>query len=114
MARGVLTLTEVNRNGVDVPTLIAGDAVNGHTVNNDGYVMIWAKNTNAAATTRSITFRQRRGVDAQAAGTRVEVLNAQQQQLFGPFSLTDYGEDLQIDVSNAELTLGAIHFVGRP
>lgn len=110
MARGVLTLTEVSRAGVDFPTPVAGDATNGHTVNNDGYVQVYAKNT--GATTRTITFRQVRTVDAQAAGTRVESLTAGQAQLFGPFPRTDYGEDLAIDVAHAEVTLAAIHFVG--
>jgi hypothetical protein len=109
MARTNVTLTEVTRAGVTMPVGSAGDVANGNVVNNDGRVMIWAKNTNGASTSRTVTFHQVRGVDAQAAGTRVATIAAGVTQLFGPFSTSDYGEDFGIDVSNAEVLLAAIH-----
>lgn len=109
MARTALTAIQATRSGTTLPPATAGDATNGNSIANDGRVILIVKNTNGASTSRTITFATVRSVDSLANPTRSETLTAGETQVFGPFSPTDYGNTLAINVDNAELTIQAVH-----
>lgn len=105
----VVPVTSITRAGVAPATPTAGDATNGHTVANDGNVFILAKNTNGASTARTITFAFSKHVDGQTVSPVTHSLAAGASLYLGPFSTPDYGADLAITVSHAELVLSAYH-----
>lgn len=108
MARTSLTAVQASRAGTTLPAATAGDVVNGNSVANDGRVVLVVKNTNGAATARTITFQTARSVDGLTAPTRQESIPAGETQVFGPFDPNDYGTTLNFDASNAEVTISAI------
>ena len=108
MARTALTATQASRAGTTLPAATAGDATNGNSVQNDGRVILIAKNTNGASTARTITFQTVRSVDGLTNPTRQESIPAGETQVFGPFPPTDYGTTLAFDVSNAEVTIQVV------
>lgn len=109
MARTSLSATQASRAGATLPAATAGDATNGNSVANDGRVILIVKNTNGAATSRTITFSTVKSVDGLTAPTRSETIPAGETQVFGPFSPTDYGTTLALNVDNAELTIQVVH-----
>ena len=109
MPRTTLTAVQASRAGTTLPAATAGDAVNGNQINNDGRVILLVKNTNAATTTRTITFSTVVKIDGLTAPTRSEILPAGETQVFGPFPPNDYGHLLALNVDNAELTIQAVH-----
>lgn len=109
MARTALTATQASRAGTTLPAATAGDATNGNSVQNDGRVILIAKNTNGTSTARTITFQTSRSVvDDLTKPTRQESIAAGETQVFGPFPPTDYGTTLAFDVSNAEITINVV------
>lgn len=106
MPRVNVPVTQATRAGTTLPAAVTGDATNNHSVINDGKVAIIAKNT--GATSRTVTFALTKQVDGLAVTARVETLAAGAEELFGPFSATDYGTTLNVDVAHAEVTLRAI------
>ncbi|GAA2629688.1 hypothetical protein [Streptomyces axinellae] len=106
MPRSTLTATQAVRAGAVLPTAAAGDATNGHALQNDGRVVLIVDNTGASS--RDITFHTVRTIDGLTAPTRVESIPAGETQVFGPFPAADYGDTLTLDVASAELTLQAI------
>jgi len=109
MARGSIPVTAITRAGVAPPAETNGDATNNHTVNNDGKVIILVRNSNGASTARTVTFRVNKTVDGQAVASRAVSIPAGASRYFGPFPVETYGEDLLVDVDNAELKLSAFH-----
>lgn len=110
MARGVLTLNQITRDGVTAGTEANGDVANGHQVQNDERVFIQVRNSNGASTARTVTFETPGTVDQQAVADRTSSIAAGVTKLFGPFPVSQYGDTLLIDVDNAELKLVAYHF----
>lgn len=108
MPRTAFTAAQASRAGTTLPAPTAGDVTNGNSIANDGRTILIVKNTNAASTSRTITFATVRSVDGLVAPTRSETLAAGETQVFGPFPATDYGSTLAINVDNAELTIQAI------
>ncbi|MGW5426870.1 hypothetical protein ACWET9_06535 [Streptomyces sp. NPDC004059] len=108
MPRTSLTAIQASRSGTTLPAAVAGDATNGNSIANDGRTILIVKNTNAASTSRTITFATVRSIDGLTAPTRQETLAAGETQVFGPFNPNDYGSTLAINVDNAELTIQAI------
>ncbi|MFD6360192.1 hypothetical protein ACFWFX_10095 [Streptomyces roseolus] len=106
MPRVAIPVTQSTRAGTVLPAATTGDAVNNHSVANDGRVILMVKNTGASS--RNVTFLTTRKVDDIATPGRVEAVPAGETQLFGPFPPTDYGTTLSVDVAHAELTLNAI------
>lgn len=106
MARGVLTIKQASRDGVDMGTATPGDATNNHTLTNDGKTGLLVKNTGATA--RIVTFKLFKTVDGQAITPRAKSIPAGVTMLFGPFPTDQYGAQLEIDVAHAELTLQAV------
>lgn len=107
MARGVLSVKQANRDGVDMGAATVGDAVNGHVVANDGRTGILVKNTGATVA-RIVTFKLFKTVDGQTVTPRAESVPVGLTYLFGPFPTDAYGSQLEIDVAHAELTLQAV------
>jgi len=106
MPRVPITVTQSSRAGTVLPAATAGDAVNNHSVANDGKVILIVKNTGASS--RDITYYTTVSVDGLTAPTRVESIPAGETQLFGPFPPNDYGTTLQVDVAHAELAINAV------
>ncbi|MCR8576476.1 hypothetical protein [Streptomyces sp. Isolate_219] len=106
MARTVLTATQFTRDGATLPAGVAGDAVNGNSLTNEGATGIIVENT--GATTRNVTFHVFTTVDGLAVTPRTESIPAGAVQGFGPFPVSTYSASLLIDVDNAELTLSAV------
>ena len=109
MPRTSLTAIQASRAGTTLPAATAGDATNGNQIANDGRVILIVKNTNGASTARTITFQTSHSVDGLTNPTRQESVAAGETQVFGPFSPNDYGSTLAFDVSNAEVTIQAVH-----
>lgn len=106
MARVAVPVTTFTRAGVVLPAPTTGNATDNHSVVNDGRVGIIAKNTGAVD--RTVTFHASKAVDGLTPPTRVETIPAGEEQGFGPFSPTEYGASLLVDVAHAEVTLRAI------
>ncbi|MEU5149728.1 hypothetical protein AB0G42_21425 [Streptomyces yangpuensis] len=107
MARGVLSVKQANRDGMDMGTPTTGDVANGHVVANDGNTGLLVKNTGSTSA-RNVTFRLFKTVDGQAVTPRTESVPVGLTYLFGPFPTAEYGSQLEVDVSHAELTLQAV------
>ncbi|MEU2484089.1 hypothetical protein ABZ593_05675 [Streptomyces sp. NPDC012617] len=106
MPRVAVPVTQSSRAGTVLPAATTGDAVNNHSVANDGRVILIVKNTGASS--RDITFLTTVSVDGLTAPSRIESVPAGETQLFGPFPVNDYGSTLKVDVAHAELTINAI------
>ncbi len=104
---GIATVVS-SRDGVALPTPTTGNATDNHKVTNTGKTKVYVRNTNGAATPRIVTFRFARTVDNQAVASRTKSIPAGETQVFGPFPVEDYGQELLIDVAHAELTLYAV------
>jgi hypothetical protein len=110
MARVEIPTVAFTRAGTVMPTAIAGDTVNGHTLPNDGRVGLVVKNT-GSTTAHNVTINLARTVDGQTVTPRVESVAIGASKAFGPFNPADYGSDLSVDVDHAELTLIAYRVV---
>jgi hypothetical protein len=108
MPRTALAPVQATRAGTVLPAATAGDVVNGNSVANDGRIALIVKNTNGAATARTVTFAFTKTVDGQAVTARSETIPAGETQVFGPFPPTDYGTTLAVNADNAELTVQVI------
>ncbi len=106
MARGAIATVVSTRDGVALPTPTTGNATDNHKVTNTGKTKVYVKNT--GATPRIVTFRFARTVDNQTVTNRTKSIPAGETQVFGPFDVSDYGQELLIDVAHAELTLYAV------
>jgi hypothetical protein len=90
-----------------MPTPLAGDVANGHTLPNDGHVGLIVKNTDSSAA-HSVTITISRTVDGQTVAPRVTSVPANTSKAFGPFDAADYGSALLLSVDSALLTLVAV------
>jgi hypothetical protein len=102
-ARVSIPVTLADRSGVVLPAAAPGDATNFNSVVNSGTTLLIVKNT--GVTSRTLTVHLDRTVDGFAAAPRTKTLAAGETQVFGPFSVADYGPILHVDVDNAELTI---------
>ncbi|MFJ9900263.1 hypothetical protein ACIQPR_43735 [Streptomyces sp. NPDC091280] len=81
--------------------------MNNHTVANNGRVVLLVQNTGSTSS-RTVTFRLARTVDGFSVTPRTATVATGTTKAFGPFDPNDYGNDLQVDVDNAELKIQAI------
>jgi hypothetical protein len=107
MARTNLPLHQIVRAGAVEPAAVAGDAVNGHSFNNDGKVFLQLENT--GATSRNFTMHLVTTVDGQAVADRVIAVAAGVIKKVGPFPVSQYGKTATCEAAHAELTLTAFH-----
>lgn len=108
MPRIDLPVTEVTRTGVAPAAEIVGDATNFHSFNNDGSVVLLARNSGATVT-RTVTLRYTGVVDGQAIVARTVAIPISVSRYIGPFPTDVWGQTVNIDVDNAELRLSTYH-----
>jgi hypothetical protein len=109
MARVNLPWTQFDRTvnaGVPVGAEVNGDAVNFHSVINDGNVKVLVRNSGATVP-RTVTVRLSKTVDGQAAASRTHAIPVSTSRWLGPWPVAEYGDPVLIDVDNAELKLTA-------
>ncbi len=106
MPRTAVAVLSASRAGTPLVP-VTGDPVNNHVIVNDGHVGVIVKNTGSTVA-RTVTFRIVRKVDGFAVTSRTETLAVAEEQLFGPFDVSEYGGKLLVDVDNAELKLTPI------
>jgi hypothetical protein len=103
MPRVQIPVIKATRAGVAL-TATTGDPVNNHYVDNDGRTGVIVENTGSTVS-RTVTFKISQTVDGLAVTPRTETLAVGERQLFGPFTVGEYGGKLLIDVDHAELKL---------
>ena len=105
MARTALTVSQIARAGVQKPsTGTAADTANGNSFVNDGRTILFAKNTNGASTSRTVTVTPTATVDGLSATGRTKTMAAGEEWIFGPFPLGIYSGVVAVDGSHAEVT----------
>lgn len=109
MPRTAVPVTAISRAGVAPATPTTGDPANNHVIQNDGSVVLLVKNTNSGSTVRNLTIHLDTKVDGQAPAPRTYALAAAASRYIGPFPTSEYGDALDVDVDNAELTIAAYH-----
>lgn len=102
-----LPLSQISRDGVAPAAEVAGDASNGHTVDNDGQVFVLARNADSSS--HAVTVHVATEVDGQAVASRTIALAATVSRYIGPFPSSEYGTDVLIDVDSSQLKLSAYH-----
>jgi hypothetical protein len=102
---------DVTKAGVALPAETNGDPVNHHVINNDGNVIIIARNSNGAAVARNLTIRFKGAVDGQGITPKVHSIPAGASRVYGPYDTTNYGTAMEIDVDNAEIKLYTLRVV---
>jgi hypothetical protein len=107
MPRVAIPVNTVTRAGIANATEVNGDTVNGHTLPNDGRTWLEVRNSNGAATARTVTIRLSQTVDGQTVTSRTKSIPAGTTHKVGPFPAGQYGDNLLVDVDNAELKLTA-------
>lgn len=105
MPRVAVNGADVSRAGVTLPTETNGDATNNHFINNDGNVILVARNANGAAVARTLTILLPGAVDGQSITPKTHSIAAGASKVFGPYPTGSYGTTMQVNVDNAELKL---------
>lgn len=108
MARALIPTAVATTAGTVLPNEQDGDPVNNHYLQNSGKTKLLVRNSNGAATARTVTLRLYRTVDGQSITSKTKSIAAGATAVFGPFDQTDYGTQVLVDVDNAELKLRAI------
>ena len=108
MARSAIPTVTSTTKGVILPAELTGDATNNHYLQNSGREKVHIRNSNGAATARTVTIRFNTTVDGQGVTAFAKAIAAGDTQVFGPFDTAIYGTQVQIDVDNAELKLRAV------
>lgn len=111
MARVAITPAPVTRDGLDDSTVTetTGDATNHHSVINRGSMWVEVRNSNGAATARTVTYRLVGGADGQTIAPKTKSIAAGQTFRMGPWPIEAYGGTLLIDVEHADLKLRAFY-----
>lgn len=104
-----LPLSQLTRAGIAPAAEVAGDASNGHSVQNDGDVFVLVRNSNGSSTAHAVTIHVPELVDGQAVASRTVSVPATVSRYLGRFPASTYGSLVLIDVDNAELKLSAYH-----
>jgi hypothetical protein len=107
MARSSVPVTTSDRAGTALSAATTGDPVNGHSVDNDGAVLLLVENTGATVS-RTVTIQITQKVDGFAVAPRTKAIPIGQTHIFGPFPPLAYGAKLLVDVDNAELKVRAV------
>jgi hypothetical protein len=105
MPRVAVNGADVSKAGVALPTETTGDTVNNHEISNDGNVVLVCRNSNGAATARTLSVLLTGTIDGQAPQPRTYSIPAGATRVIGPFETAFYGSKLQFNVDNAELRI---------
>ncbi|MFE2497098.1 hypothetical protein [Streptomyces scopuliridis] len=111
MPRVNVPVTQITRTGISDTTPTAGDAVNNHSVANDGSMWIEVENNGAVSRTLSALFVN--SVDGVTVAPKTWTIPAGARRRIGPFPVRLYGATLQVNVDNAELELSAYKVAGQ-
>lgn len=103
MARTLITPTAIVRAGVAPPAETTGDVSNGNYAPNDARTVILVRNSNGAATARTMSIGFAGTIDGQTITPRTYSIPAAASRYVGPFDVTTYGTTLKIDSDHAEL-----------
>jgi hypothetical protein len=103
MPRTAVTVTDIIRAGVVKPAELTVDVANGNELPNDGRVYLEVRNSNASATTRTLTVNFAYTVDGQTITAKSYPVAAGVTRLIGPWDTSNFGTTLQINGDNAEL-----------
>jgi hypothetical protein len=98
MARTALTVQQINRSGV-TPSYTAAN-VDGHSIANDGTVVLHVKNGGASPI--NVTVPIPTLVDGQAVSSRVVAVANAGEKIIGPFPAAQYNQsagDVNVDFS---------------
>jgi hypothetical protein len=112
MARTAIAATQITLAGIvlNVAGGTAADAVNGNyisTDNNGSTLFILANNTGGSPYTVTFVTPGTHGAGGYAITDEIKTLAAGDIKLFGPFPLSDFSKQLQIDTQNAAVKLSA-------
>lgn len=107
MPRLTLPVTTITRSGVAPAAETNGDPANNHQVPNDGRTVLLVRNSNGAATARTLTVVIQGAIDGFAPAPRTYSIAAGASRYIGPFDPAIYGSLMQVNVDNAELKLSA-------
>ncbi len=110
MPATLITPTAVTRSGVAPPAETTGDTVNMNYFPNDGSTYILVRNSNGAATARTMSVQFANGVDGQTITPKPYVIPAGASRYIGPFDVTVYGSTLTFASDNAELKYVVLQF----
>lgn len=105
MPRAAVNNANVSRAGVTLPAETTGNPTDNHVIVNDGNVIIFAHNTNASSTARTLTIHLPGAVDGQSITPKTHSIAAGATKVFGTYPTSQYGTSMQVDVDNAELKL---------
>lgn len=93
--------TKITRAGATPPSLVATDATNGNTFQNDGHT--WLEVTNTDTATHTLTIHLAQLVDGQAAASIPKTFTAGATKRFAKFPIKEYGAAVLITVDSALL-----------
>jgi hypothetical protein len=106
MPRVAITADVSSRGGTALSAEVNGDPVNFHQITNTGNTKLLIRNSGAVSRTVTIIFSKT--VDGQTVTNRTKAIAAGATEVFGPFSIEEYGTTLLFNVDNAELKIRAI------
>lgn len=106
MARGLIANAVSDKDGALLPTETTGDATNNHYFRNTGKTRLFVRNS--GATGRLVTVRVARTVAGQGVTPVTKTLAAGTTEVFGPYSINDFGAAVEVDVAHAELLLRTV------
>lgn len=110
MARGAIPISVMNRTAAAAYTVVNGDTVNQHYLDDPGNCVLFVTNSGGAPFNVSFVFA--RSFDGQAVPAKTISIPAGQRLYFGCWEPAFYFQEqdlgrLYVDVSNAALALGA-------
>jgi hypothetical protein len=108
MPRTAMTVTDISRAGVAVPAEQTVDVANGNYVPNDGKVVLLVRNSNGAATSRTLTIAVNGSIDGQPVTSRSYSIAAGASRYLGTFDTTNYGTQLNINGDNTDLKVSPL------
>lgn len=106
MARGLIANAVSDANGALLPAETTGDAVNNHYFRNTGKTRLFVRNSGAGA--RAVTIYVSKTVSGQGVEPIVKSLAAGTTEVFGPYTISDFGSTVNVDVAHAELLLRTV------
>lgn len=106
MARTLTNAVTSKRSGTALAAEQDGDPVNGHYYLNSGATLLLVRNADAAS--RVVTIQLAATLDGQAATARAITVAAGETQVLGPYSVVNYGSQVNVDVAHANLKLRVI------
>ena len=106
MARGFINTYVSDKDGTVLGVETTGNTVDGHLLQNSGKTKFTARNSGGSP--YMVTIRFARTVSNQTVTPIVKTVPAGEIHVFGPYPVSDFGTQIQIDVNNAAIMLRGI------